>query len=481
MASTPHFLLFPFLAQGHIIPTLDLAKLLARRGAIVTILTTPHNATRNHSVLARAIDSGLQIHVVQIPFPCNKAGLPEGCENMDLLPSFRSVPTFFRSTFLLYDSSDELLQQLCPPPTAIISDICLPWTLTLAQKYNIPRLVFYNLSCLYFLCLKDLEMKGPLIQSISDSDTVTLVDGFKFRKAQLPKSVNEDMIAFIEEINKADRMSHGVIFNSFEELEPKNLAEYKKIGELPDRVWCVGPVWLCNDDKLDRAYRGDRASIDENECSKWLDEQGPCSVVYVALGSLCNLVTGQLIELGLGLEASNKPFIWVIRKGNLTEELLKWVEEYDFEGKIKGRGVLIRGWAPQVLILSHPSIGCFLTHCGWNSSMEGITVGVPMITWPLFADQVFNQTLIVEILRIGVSLGVEEGVPWGEEEEKGIVVRKEKVKEAIEMVMEGENREELKKRCRELGEKAKMAVEEGGSSHRNLTLLIQDAQKNFEL
>ena len=324
-------------------------------------------------------------------------------------------------------------------------------------------------------------MKGPLIQSISDSDTVTLVDGFKFRKAQLPKSVNEDMIAFIEEINKADRMSHGVIFNSFEELEPKNLAEYKKIGELPDRVWCVGPVWLCNDDKLDRAYRGDRASIDENECSKWLDEQGPCSVVYVALGSLCNLVTGQLIELGLGLEASNKPFIWVIRKGNLTEELLKWVEEYDFEGKIKGRGVLIRGWAPQVLILSHPSIGCFLTHCGWNSSMEGITVGVPMITWPLFADQVFNQTLIVEILRIGVSLGVEEGVPWGEEEEKGIVVRKEKVKEAIEMVMEGENREELKKRCRELGEKAKMAVEEGGSSHRNLTLLIQDAQKNFEL
>lgn len=319
-------------------------------------------------------------------------------------------------------------------------------------------------------------MNKTLIPSTSDSQFVTLLDQFKFRKAQLPKPIDEDMAAFRKELNKADWMSHGVIINVFEELEPKYLAEYKKTRESPDRVWCVGPVSLCNDNKLDRAERGNRASIDEQECTKWLDEQDPWSVVYVSLGSLCNLVTAQLIELGLGLEASNKPFIWVIRKGNLTEELLKWLEEYDFEGKIKGRGVLIRGWAPQVLILSHSAIGCFLTHCGWNSSIEGITAGVPMITWPLFADQIFNQTLIVEILRIGVDVGVEVGVHWGEEEEKGVVVKREKVKEAIEMVMEGENREEMRQRCRELAEKAKMAVEEGGSSHRNLTLLIQDTQ-----
>ncbi|XP_038903217.1 UDP-glycosyltransferase 73C6-like [Benincasa hispida] len=481
MASNPHFLLFPFMAQGHMIPMIDLAKLLAYRGAIVTIFTTPLNAARYHSVLARAIDSGLQIHVAELPFPCNIAGLPEGCENFDLLPSFHSVSTFFRATYLLYDPSDELMQQLCPRPTAIISDVCLPWTLRLAQKHNIPRLVFYSLSCFYFLCMQSLETKETLIRFISDSQFVTLVDQFKFRKAQLPKFISEDMVAFLKEINEADRMSYGVILNTFEELEHKYLAEYKKTRESPDRLWCVGPVSLCNDNKLDRAERGNRASIDEHECTKWLDEQDSCSVVYVSLGSLCNLVTAQLIELGLGLEAANKPFIWVIRKGNLTEELLKWLDEYDFEGKIKGRGVLIRGWAPQVLILSHSAIGCFLTHCGWNSSIEGIAAGVPMITWPLFADQIFNQTLIVEILRIGVGVGVETGVHWGEEEEKGVVVKREKVREAIEMMLEGDNREEMKQRCRELAKMAKMAVEEGGSSHRNLTCLIQDNRNLLKL
>ncbi|KAA0043965.1 UDP-glycosyltransferase 73C3-like [Cucumis melo var. makuwa] len=476
MASTPHFLLFPFMEQGHMIPMIDLAKLLALHGAIITIFTTPINAARYHSVLSRAIHSGSQIHVVQVPFPGNKVGLPEGCESAELLPSFRSMFTFFRATYLLYDPADELLQQLRPRPTAIISDCCHPWTLRLAHKHNIPRLVFYSLNCFFFLCQQDLGTKETLIRSISDYEFVTLVEEFKFRKAQLPK-FNDDFVAFMKESNEADMMSDGVILNVFEELEPKYNAEYKKIFGSPDRVWCVGPLSLCNESKLDRAERGDKASIDEHECTKWLDEQEPCSVVYVSLGSACNLVTAQHIELGLGLEALNKPFIWVIRKGNLTEELLKWLEEYDFEEKIKGRGFLIRGWAPQVLILSHSSIGSFLTHCGWNSSIEGIAAGVPMITWPLFGDQIYNQTLIVEILKIGASVGVEMGMPWGEEEEKGVVVKREKVKEAIEMVMEGENRAEMKQRCKELAEMAKRAVEEGGSSHRNLRLLIQKHQQ----
>jgi UDP-glucosyl transferase 73C len=174
--------------------------------------------------------------------------------------------------------------------------------------------------------------------------------------------------------------------------------EYRKARE--DRVWCVGSISLCNNEYLDKVERGNKASIEEDECLKWLDSQQPCSVVYACLGSLCNLITSQLIELGLGLEESKKPFIWVIRglaKNN--EELEKWISEDRFEERIKGRGLLIRGWAPQLLILSHPSVGGFLTHCGWNSIIESISAGVPMLTWPLFGDQFMNEKLVVQVRK----------------------------------------------------------------------------------
>ena len=113
----------------------------------------------------------------------------------------------------------------------------------------------------------------------------------------------------------------------------------------------------------------------------------------------------------------------------------KWISEEGFEERTKGRGLIIRGWAPQVLILSHPSIGGFLTHCGWNSTLEGISAGVPMITWPLFADQFLNEKLVTQVLKIGVSVGMEVPMKFGEEEKTGVLVKKEDIKRAICIVM----------------------------------------------
>jgi UDP-glucosyl transferase 73C len=182
-----------------------------------------------------------------------------------------------------------------------------------------------------------------------------------------------------------------------------------------------------------------------------------------------------MIELGLALEATKRPFIWVIREGNQLEELKKWIEESGFEGRINGRGLVIKGWAPQLLILSHPSIGGFLTHCGWNSTIEAICGGVPMVTWPLFGDQFLNEIFVVQILKVGVKIGVESPMKWGEEEESGVLVKKEDIERGIEMLMdETSENEERRKKIRELGEMAKKAVEKGGSSHTNITLFIQD-------
>jgi hypothetical protein len=216
----------------------------------------------------------------------------------------------------------------------------------------------------------------------------------------------------------------------------------------------------------------------------WLDSKKPRSVIYACLGSLCRLVPAQLIELGLGLEASNQPFIWVIKTGDqrYLEELEEWLVKERFEERIKGRGLLIKGWAPQVLILSHPAVGGFITHCGWNSTLESVCSGVPMITWPLFAEQFFNEKLVVEVLRIGIKVGVEIPVRWGDEEKVGVLVKKDGVEKAIAMLMDGgEEGEKRREKAKELGEVAKKALEKGGSSQLNMSFLIEDITKQSTL
>jgi UDP-glucosyl transferase 73C len=125
MASQPHqlhFVLFPLMAQGHIIPMVDIARLLAQRGLIITVVTTPHNAARFKTTIARAVESGLQIQLIQLQFPCEEAGLPEGCENFDMLPSIDFAFNFFTATEMLHQPMDKLFENLTPPPSCIISD-----------------------------------------------------------------------------------------------------------------------------------------------------------------------------------------------------------------------------------------------------------------------------------------------------------------------------------------------------------------------
>ncbi|KAK7245053.1 hypothetical protein RIF29_39884 [Crotalaria pallida] len=475
----PHFILFPLIAPGHIIPMMDIARLLAQHGVIVTIFTTPKNASRFTSIISRAVSSGLQIQLVLLQFPSKEAGLPEGCENFDMVPSTTMMPNLFNGVTLLQKQADELFATLTPKPSCIISDFCIPWTSQIAQKYNIPRISFHGFGCFSLHCMYVVHASKVLESITSESECFTIPgipDQIQVTKAQLSVQVdNQDnnMKEFREKMFDAEFKSYGVIVNTFEELEQAYVNDYKKVRN--DKVWCIGPVSLCNKDELDKAQRGNNDSFNQQHCLEWLDLHKPKSVVYVCLGSLCNLIPSQLMELALALEATQRPFIWVIREWVQFEELEKWISEEGFEERTKGRGILIRGWAPQVLILSHHAIGGFLTHCGWNSTLEGISAGVPMVTWPLFADQFLNEKLVVHVLKIGVSLGVETPMKWGDDEKKGVLVKKEDIKNAICMVMdEGEESEDIKGRATKLSEMATKAVEKGGSSHLNMTLLIQE-------
>ncbi|KAL2345138.1 hypothetical protein Fmac_006423 [Flemingia macrophylla] len=481
MASQPpqlHFVLFPLVSPGHMLPMIDLATTLAHHNTIVTVVTTPHNASRFSQTFARASDSGLHLRLVQLPFPSEDAGFPQGCENFDMLPSMGMAWSFFTAAnTILHEPAEKVFGDLTPKPNCIISDVSFYYTAHIATKFNIPRISFYGVSC---FCLSwQIKLNtSKFIESIATDSEYFLIpdipDKVEITKAQMPQgSREENWKEFVDKMSAAETVTYGVVVNSFEELEPAYASDFKKVKN--HKVWCVGPLSLRNRSHSDKAQRGNSTpSDDADNCMKWLDMQKPNSVIYVCLGSMCNLTPLQLMELGMALKASKVPFIWVIRERNQTEELNEWIKESRFEESTKGLGLLVRGWAPQVLILSHPAIGGFLTHCGWNSTLEAVSAGVPMLTWPLFGDQFYNEKYVVQILRLGVRVGVESPVNWGDEEKTGVLVKKEDVVRAIEKLMEeGNESEDRRKRIRELAEMAKRAVE-GGSSHFNVTQLIQD-------
>lgn len=457
----------------------DMAKLLAQHGVVVTIVTTPLNAIRIKPTIDRAIDSGLPIHLVQFSLPLHEFGLPEACENMDSVPSRNLFPNFFDAIGKLHQSVEQLLETMKPIPSCMISDKGLAWAAEIARKIGIPRLLFDGTSCFTLLCSHNIQAY-KVLESVSGSDTFLvpgLPDEIELTLAQLPGHMNpssDDLRDLHKKIEESKEGAYGIVVNSFEELESDYVKEYRKVS----KVWSIGPVSLSNNTELDKAQRGNKASMDENQCLKWLDSLPESSVVYVCLGSLSRVTTLQLIELGLGLEASSFPFVWVISRNN-TEEWEKWLLEDGFEGRVKGRGLLIHGWAPQVLILSHPTVGGFLTHCGWNSTLEGICAGIPMITWPMFAEQFYNEKLIVQVWKIGEKVGVHVGIPLGKQEGSVVLVKSGEFKEAIHKVMNkdmNKEGEERRVRARKLAMMAKKATEERGSSYLNIRLLIEDVR-----
>lgn len=386
MASELTFVLIPLLAASHIIPMVDMAKLLAQRGVTVTLVMTPLNAIRFTAVIDRAIGSGLLIRVLELQFPAKEAGLPEGCESVDVLPGLADRRNFFTAIDMLQDKVEKSLAEMKPKPSCIICDTHIAWTAETADKFQIPRIIFDGMSCFTQLCMHNLYImkdqnkipeSGPFV--IPD-----LPDRIEVTKVQLPGAFNPATLCvqdIRDKIRAAETRAYGVVINTFEELEPKYVDEFRKLKD--GRVWCIGPLSLCNNDNPDKAQRGNKSSFEKEDClKKWLDSWQPESVVYVCLGSLSHTTVVQFVELALGLEASGYPFILVVKLGERQVPIEKWILKNGFEERTKERGFLIRGWAPQVLILSHPAIGGFLTHCGWNSTFEGISAGMPMITWP---------------------------------------------------------------------------------------------------
>ncbi|OAY39232.1 scopoletin glucosyltransferase [Manihot esculenta] len=474
-----HIFFFPFMAHGHMIPTVDMAKLFASRGVKATIITTPLNSLLFSKTIERNKNLGVDIDLRILNFPSMEAGLPEGFENMDSVTSHANagelIIKFFHAVSMLQEPLEKLLQEC--QPDCLVADMFFPWATDAAAKFGIPRLVFHGIG--FFSLCTGLVIKQykPHKKVSSDSEPFVvphLPGDIKLTRKRLPDTVRQEveteLTKLVEASEESETKSFGVVINSFYELEPAYADFYRKV--LGRRAWHIGPVSLCNRVIEDKAQRGKQASIGEHECLKWLDSNKPNSVIYICFGSVANFSASQLMEIAMALESSKQQFIWVVRRDkNYKEDEEKWLPE-GFEERMKEKGLIIRGWAPQVLILDHEAIGGFVTHCGWNSTLEGITAGKPMVTWPVSAEQFYNEKLVTDVLKIGIGVGVKEWVRL-----RGDFVERKAIEKAISRVMEGEEAVEMRSRSKKLGEMAREAVEEGGSSYSDFNALVEELQR----
>lgn len=248
-----------------------------------------------------------------------------------------------------------------------------------------------------------------------------------------------------------------LLCNTFSDIEP---AIFTK-PSTPASILPIGPLRTWMRQQHGRPV-GHFWRAEDTACMSFLDAQPRGSVVYVAFGSITVMAVAQLQELALGLQASGRPFLWVVRPG-LAGKLPTGFTTDLVTGQGKGKVV---GWAPQEQVLAHPAVACFVTHCGWNSTLEGVRNGLPMLCWPYFTDQFTNQTYICDIWRVGLRVALAES--------SGAMVTKERIVELLDDLLRDEG---VKERVLKLKEKAEKSMSEDGESFKNLDLLMKSLRK----
>ncbi|TVU21552.1 hypothetical protein EJB05_31196, partial [Eragrostis curvula] len=475
-----HFVLVPLVAQGHIIPMVDLARLLAARGARATVVTTPVNAARNRASIDGARAAGLDVELAEIPFPGPEHGLPEGLENVDQMSEKEMFLPFFKALWRMDAALDAYVRSLLAQgrrPDCVVADSCNPWAASVCARHGVPRLVLHCPSAYYLLAEHNLSKHGVYARVADELEEFEVPD-FPVRAVgnaatfrgffQWPGAENER-----RDIIDAEASADGLIVNTFRDAEGVFVDGYA--AALGKKTWAVGPTCASSImDSATKAGRGNRADVDAGAVVSWLDARAPASVLYVSFGSIAQLPAKQLIELARGLEASNRPFIWAVKEAKHNADVQKWLADDGFEERVKDRGLLVRGWAPQVTILSHLATGGFLTHCGWNAALEAVSHGVPALTWPNFADQFSTERLLVDVLGVGVRSGVKLPVMNLPAEAEGVQVTSADVEKAVaELMDEGAEGTARRERAKDLADKARAAMEEGGSSYEYLSDMIR--------
>ncbi|XAR65881.1 7-deoxyloganetin glucosyltransferase [Bertholletia excelsa] len=468
--SSPHVLVFPLPLQGPIKCMLKLAELLCLAGLQVTFLNTDHN----HRRLLRHTDLQSRFAIYpQFCFETISDGLPDdhprsGDRFMELFDGLEAVT---RPLFKAMLTSGDQSSAYRRPVTCIIADGVLNFTLPVAEEVGIPLIYFDTISpcgLWTYFCLPKLIDAGELPFKGNDLDapikSVPRMEDF-LRRRDLPSfcrsvDLNNPVIQLILKEDELVPRGRGLILNTFEELDGPVLSQIRTVCP---KLYAVGPLHTHLKTRLAAEQMPPPTSLaslwqEDRSCVAWLDSQSSKSVVYISIGSLAVMTREQIVEFWHGLVNSRHKFLWVRRPNSVAGG--------DWEGQIPAelveataeRGCVV-SWAPQEEVLAHPAVGGFLTHSGWNSTLESMVEGVPMLCWPYFVDQQVNSRFVGEVWTIGIDM----------KDTCDRVVIERKIKELMDS-----RREEFVKSSQRIARLAKQSVSEGGSSVRNLNRLIMD-------
>ncbi|XP_024526026.1 UDP-glycosyltransferase 85A1 [Selaginella moellendorffii] len=473
-ASLLHIVALPLPLQGHINPLLHLLARLCGPDLITTLLVPQQDVHR--------MQRSPNPHVRVLPLPpsvleiSHIAGLPSTSQLSAVLDALEEAEDNL-AAFISGLGGDGVWSS---PICCILLDSFVEMGQDLADRLKLPRIAMWTASAATFLIncnLPQLISRGMLpFTETSDPDSVIdFIPGIDSLSIKdIPSSLLTSTPEGLERrsrIFSRNKEAACIFLNTVEELERKVVAAIQELLR-PAKFLTIGPLlpssFLSDHPADENTVSAEGVWKEDMHCLSWLDEREPRSVLYVSFGSMATLKANQIEKLALGLESSGQPFLWVMRPNLVSEsEAPNFCE--DFVVRTKSQGLVI-SWAPQLQVLKHPSVGGFLTHCGWNSTLEAVCSGVPLLCWPCFAEQHLNCKIIVDDWKVGLSFF--RGSCHG-------VASKEVVHQVIRRLMVEDPGKEIRKRAIELRNEIRSTVTEGGSSDRNLSAFVDLISKRL--
>ncbi|KAJ8770522.1 hypothetical protein K2173_018013 [Erythroxylum novogranatense] len=349
-----------------------------------------------------------------------------------------------------------------------------------ANEFGVPTYVFFTTNAAYLglmLHMQSLHDEQQVdLTEIGNSDvelsvpTTSLPIPAKVLPAVMLRK--HWLSTFFLQPSRAFREARGIVVNTFEELEPYAVNALTTEGTSIPPIYPVGPILNT---------KSNQESSDQESIMQWLDDQAPSSVVFLCFGSMGTFDAEQVKEMALALERSEHHFLWSLRPPSSIGR-----SEYSSPDEVLPEGFLDRtanigkliGWAPQVSVLAHKAVGGFVSHCGWNSTLESLWFGVPTATFPIYAEQQFNAFRSVKELGLGVEITLDyKRDIFGRSITTSTTVSADVIEKGIKSVMEGDS--QVRKKVKEMSKKSRRALMEGGSSHSSLGRLIQDVINNY--
>ncbi|KAK3444629.1 hypothetical protein EUGRSUZ_A00927 [Eucalyptus grandis] len=480
MSTKSHLVFIPSPGLGHLVSTVEIAKLLVDRDGrlsiTILIMKLPFDSEVDSRIESLAASIAAGIHFVILP---------------RRNPSPDTSRVAFLTDFIESHKADvrEAVADLnmCGSPqlAGLVVDMFCTTMIEVASELSVPSYVFFTSSAAALGLLLHL-------QSIQDEHHMDLTElegsdaelDFPCFRNPLPAAKFLPSDVFINEAGRLllshalrIRETRGILVNTFTELEPHAVEALAGLGAPP--VYPVGPIVNIKVESR-RGTEGNN-SPKGFEILEWLDQQPETSVVFLCFGSFGSFDEDQAKEIARALEQSRRRFLWSLRQPP-TKGKLEAPHDYANPAEVLPEGFLDRtarvgrviGWAPQVAILSHPAIGGFVSHCGWNSTLESIWFGVPIATWPQYAEQQLNAfELVVEL-----GLAAQIKVDYRKDLVKGSnFVTADEIEGGIRKLMESHEAAERRKKVKEVSEKSRKALVEGGSSYLSLASFIENVQR----